>query len=66
MDDVLPIGVNIDGALLITMGLVAWLAWLGFAGLQHFRAETAVLERLHRQAARLGRGPARRRTGRPG
>ncbi|MGL4285599.1 MAG: hypothetical protein ACRCVA_04605 [Phreatobacter sp.] len=53
--DALPIDVNIDGALLIALGLLASLAGLGFAGLRQLRAETCVLARLSRHARWLGR-----------
>lgn len=51
----LPIDINIDGALLIALGLLAALAGLGFAGLRQLRAEAGVLARLRRHALWLGR-----------
>lgn len=51
----LPIGINIDGALLIALGLLASLAGLAFAGLRQLRAEAGVLDRLRRHARWLGR-----------
>ncbi|MBN8942812.1 MAG: hypothetical protein J0H01_25140 [Rhizobiales bacterium] len=51
----LPIDVNIDGALLVALGLLASLTGLGFAGLRQLRAEGRILVRLRRHARWLGR-----------